>query len=249
MASEHGNDSPETFYYKVNDRQYIEIVPGLKNKTDDKLIHVGFETTDARRLRDYLAAQGVPVPSRVGEDDCGNLSFTVKDPNGHTIEFVQYLPGSIQGRNFGNMMPHRRLSSHILHVGFYVPDAPAADRFYKDILGFRRLWEGGPVDNPKAWISYLVPNGSDWLEYMVWSNPSPARLGSMNHVALEVMDIQKPYRLAVTRGYTPQRPIVARDGRWLDNFFDPDGSRTEFMIRRPVKKPCCTEFFDPFILR
>lgn len=250
VSPEHGEDAPETFYYKVNDHQYIEIVPDLKNASEDKLIRVGFETTDARRLRDYLADRGVAVPSKVGEDACGNLSFSVKDPNGREIEFVQYLPDSIQGRNSGNMMPPTRLSHHVLHVGFFVPDVPAADKFYSGVLGFRRLWEGGPPNNPHAWISYLVPNGSDWLEYMAGSNPTPTQLGGMNHVALEVTDIRRPYELAITRGYTaPQHPVVARDGRWLNNFYDPDGSRTEFMIRKPVEKPCCTEMFDPFILR
>jgi len=41
------------------------------------------------------------VPSKVPKDLCGNLSLKVKDPEGHTVEFVQYLPDSIQGRNSG----------------------------------------------------------------------------------------------------------------------------------------------------
>lgn len=252
VASGRSEDSPETFYYKVNDHQYIEIMPGLKDQNEDRLVHIGYETADAQRLRDYLAGRGVTVPAKVSEDACGNLSFSVKDPNGIEVQFVQYLSTSIQGRNSGNMMPETRLSDHILHVGIHVwvPDVPKADSFYKDILGFRLLWEGGPVTNPKAWVSYMVTNGSEWVEYMVGNNPSPTQLGGMHHVALEVKDIQKPYETAITRGYTaPARPVVARDGRWLNNFFDPDGSRTEFMIRRPVETPCCTELHDPFIVR
>ncbi len=45
-------------YYKVNDHQYIEIYPGLKGDDEDRLSHVAFETTDARKLRDYLASKG-----------------------------------------------------------------------------------------------------------------------------------------------------------------------------------------------
>lgn len=242
--------SPQTIYYKVNDRQYIEISPGLKNEAEDRLIHIGFETADAKQLRDYLASRGVPVPGKVIEDIAGNLSFTVKDPDGHTVEFVQYLPDSIQGRNSGNFMPETRLSDHILHVGIHVTNSSKADTFYKDVLGFRLLWEGGPESNPKAWMSLLVSNGSDWVEYMTGADPNPRQLGGMHHVCLEVMDIRKPYETALTRGYTPRtRPVVARDGRWLENFFDPDGSRTELMIRRPVERPCCTELHDPYILR
>lgn len=51
-------------------------------------------------------------------DICGNLSFTVKDPDGHAVQFVQYLPDSIQSRSSGNSMPNSRRSDHILHVGF-----------------------------------------------------------------------------------------------------------------------------------
>ena len=167
----------------MNDHQYIEISPGLKNGAEDRLIHIGFETADAQKLRDYLASRGVDVPAKVTEDICGNLSFKVKDPNGHMVQFVQYLPNSIQSRNSGNMMPDTRLSDHMLHVGINVTDIAKADSFYKDILGFRQLWEGGPQTNPKAWISYLVPNGREWVEYMAGTNPNPTQLGGMNHVA------------------------------------------------------------------
>lgn len=241
---------PEMIYYKVNDHQYIEISPGLKDDNEDRLIHVGYEVANAQQMRDYLAGSGVDVPSKATKDLCGNLSFSVKDPDGHTVEFVQYLPDAMQVRNTGNFMPETRLSDHILHAGIHVSDRAKADKFYKDILGFRPLWEGGSQTNPHAWISYLVPNGSDWVEYMTSANPNSKQLGDMHHVCLEVTDIQKPYEVAASRGYkAPARPLVARDGRWLVNFFDPDGSRTELMIRKPVEKPCCTELHDPYILR
>ena len=147
-------------------------------------------------------------------------------------------------------MPDTRLSDHILHVGIHVTDRAKSDGFYKDILGFRLMWEGGPEANPKAWISYMTTNGSDWVEYMTTANPNPRQLAGMHHVCLEVTDIQKPYERALARGYKPPaRPLVARDGRWLENFFDPDGTRTELMIRKPVEKPCCTVLHDPFTLR
>jgi catechol 2,3-dioxygenase-like lactoylglutathione lyase family enzyme len=88
------------------------------------------------------------------------------------------------------------------------------------------------------------------VEYMTTPNPNPKQLASMHHVCLEVMDIQKPYDTALARGYTPPaRPLVAPDGRWLANFYDPDGTRTELMIRKPVEKPCCSELHDPYIFK
>jgi lactoylglutathione lyase len=235
--------------FKVNDHQYLEIAPGLKDEKDDRLIHIAFETKDARKLRDYLAAKGVKVPAKVAKDPAGNLSFTVMDPEDHAVEFVQYLPGSIHSRNSGKFMPDTRVSDHMLHVGIHVLDRAKADAFYKDILGFRLLWEGGPPNNTSAWISYLVPDGSDWVEYMMGNpTPTPRQLGGMHHACLGVMDIQKPYDTVVTRGYTPpNKPILARDGRMLANFFDPDLTRTEMMIRKPVQTPCCSEMHDPYI--
>ena len=37
--------------FKVNDRQYVEVLPELKSETEDRLVRIGFETTDARKLR------------------------------------------------------------------------------------------------------------------------------------------------------------------------------------------------------
>jgi len=240
---------PDLTCFKINDRQYVEIAPELKDPKEDRLIHIAFETTDAAKLRAYLAAKGVEVPAKVVPDSGGNLSFTVTDPAGHQVEFVQYTSKSIQHRNLGKFLPDTRISDHILHVGIYVVDRAKADAFYQGILGFRQMWEGGPPDRPSAWISYLVPDGSDWVEYMMGQpNPNPRQLGGMHHYCLGVMDIQKPYQTVVERGYTQaMKPILARDGRWLDNFYDPDFTRTEVMIRKPVEKPCCTPLHDPYI--
>lgn len=96
--------------FKVNDRQYVEVSPTLKSETEDRLIRIGFETNDARGLRDYLAGKGVKVPSKVGKDPNGNRSFDVMDPDGHSVQFVQYLPGSIHSRNFCKHLSDKRVS-------------------------------------------------------------------------------------------------------------------------------------------
>jgi catechol 2,3-dioxygenase-like lactoylglutathione lyase family enzyme len=241
---------PDLVCFKVNDHQYIEISPELKDAKEDRLIHIAFETTGAKRLRDYLASKHVDVPAKLKKDAEGNFSFTVKDPAGHAVEFIQYLPKSIHSRNFGKFMPATRVSDHILHVGVHITNRAAADAFYKDILGFRLLWAGGPEREPGIWVSMLVPDGSDWVEYMVDRSPNPPtkQLGGMNHACLEVTDIQASYQAVVDRGYKPPKPpVIAVDGRWLVNFYDPDLTRTELMIRKPVKTPCCSPLNDPYI--
>jgi len=232
--------------FKVNDRQFVEVSPTLKDPAEDRLLRIGFETANARQLRDYLAAKGVAVPAKVDKDANGNRSFTVKDPDGHTVQFVEYLAGSLHLRNAGKHLASTRISDHMLHVGVRVVDPAKSDAFYKDILGFRLQWKGGPNDQRFEWISMMVPDGHDWLEYMVRPDKlTPQQLGVMNHYALETMDIQKVYQTVQDRGYKPpQAPNIARDGRWLLQLYDKNFTRTEMMIRKPVEKPCCSPNLD-----
>jgi catechol 2,3-dioxygenase-like lactoylglutathione lyase family enzyme len=235
--------------FKVNDTQYIEVTQTLANEADDKLIQIGFETKDARKLRDYLAGKGVAVPAKTVKDADGNYSFVVKDPEGHNIEFVEYVKGSLHHRHLGKALSSRRISDHMLHVGVHVKSPEAQDKFYKDILGFRFQWKGGPQDDRIDWISMMVPDGNNWIEYMVSRDtPSPQQLGVWHHVCVGTLDIQSLYKTVVERGYTPRRePNIARDGRWLLQLYDKHNTRTEVMVRKPVQKPCCSENLDPYV--
>ncbi|HEV2379953.1 MAG TPA: VOC family protein [Terriglobia bacterium] len=233
-------------YFKVNDHQYVEILPELQSPTEDRLSHIAFETTDASGLRDYLASRGVDVPGPLKPGREGNLSFKVEDPDGHTVEFVQYLPGSLHSRNFGKFLPDTRISQHMIHVGVTVRDRAAADRFYREILGFKQTWQGGMKDDRTDWVDMRVPEGTDWLEYMLnVNNPSPKTLGVMHHFALGVADIQAPYKTATERGYKAEQPKIGRDGKWQLNLYDPNLTRAEIMEFKPVQKPCCSPMIDP----
>jgi catechol 2,3-dioxygenase-like lactoylglutathione lyase family enzyme len=230
-------------YYKVNDHQYIEIYPGLKGDSQDRLSHVAFETTDARKLRDYLASKGVKVPAALKPGLDKNLSFMIDDPEGRKIEFVQYMPGSLHESKFKTLLPDTRVSDHMIHSGFVVHDRAAEDKLYKDILGFKVMWYGGMKDDQISWVDMRVPDGSDWLEYMLnVNNPdSPKTRGVMNHLALGVKSIQEPYHTIVERGgKPPQPPKLGRDGKWQLNMYDPDLTRVELMEFKPAEKPCCS---------
>jgi lactoylglutathione lyase len=228
-------------YYKVNDHQYIEIYPGLKDD-EDRLSHVAFETTDARKLRDYLASKGVKVPQSLKPGLDKNLSFMVDDPEGRRIEFVQYAPDGLHGSKFGKLLPDTRVSDRMIHAGFIVHDRAAEDRFYKDILGFSVVWYGGMKDDEVKWVDMRVPDGHDWLEYMLSvSNPSAKSRGVNNHIALGVKDIQAPYHTVLGRlTVAPEKPKIGRDGKWQLNLYDPDLTRVELMEFKPVQTPCCS---------
>jgi lactoylglutathione lyase len=233
-------------YFKVNDHQYIEVFPGLKIPTEDRLSHIAFETADASKLRDYLASRGVEVPSDLKPGLDGNLSFMVKDPDGHNVEFVQYLPGSLHRRSFGKFLPATRVSDHMIHVGVTVADRAAADRFYGEVLGFKLMWHGGMKDDRTDWVDMRVPEGSDWLEYMLnVHDPSPRTLGVMHHFALGVTSIQPAYQTVLGRGYKAEEPKIGRDGKWQLNLYDPNLTRAELMEFKPVGTPCCSPMILP----
>lgn len=228
-------------YFKVNDHQYIEVFPALTDPNQDRLSHISFETTNIAQLRDYLASRGVKVPEKLKPGLDGNISFNVTDPDGHTVEWVQYMPGSLHTRNFGKFLPNTRVSTRIIHVGITVKDRAGADHFYKDILGFHETWHGGMQEGRTDWVDMRVPDGTDWLEYMLRvANPTPKTLGVMHHLALGVPDIHKSYDLVTARGYKAEQPKIGRDGKWQLNLYDPNLTRVELMEPKPVQTPCCS---------
>ena len=232
-------------YFKVNDHQYIEVFPELKSELEDRLSHIAFETTNIQQLRDYLASRGVKVPDTLKPGLDGNLSMMLKDPDGHNVEFVEYRPGSLHSKNFGKFLPDTRVSKRIIHVGVTVQDRAAADRFYKDILGFHEFWHGGMKDDRTDWIDMRVPDGTDWLEYMLnVHNPTPHTLGVMNHLALGVPSVEEGYRTVVDRGLNPEKPKIGRDGKWQLNLYDPNFTRAELMEPKSVQTPCCSPMLD-----
>ena len=229
-------------YFKVNDHQYIEVFPTLKDPKEDRLSHISFETTDAEQLRTYLASRGVKVPDKLPPRLDNNLGFDVTDPDGHTVEFMQYTPGSLHAQNFGKFLPETRISQRMIHVGIVVHDPAAADHFYKDILGFRETWHGGMKDDKTDWVDMRVPEGTDWLEYMLnVDNPSPRLLGVMHHFALGVPSVEDSYKALLARGWkAPEKPQIGRDGKWQLNLYDPNLTRAELMEPKPVRTPCCS---------
>ena len=91
------------------------------------------------------------------------------------------------GRAVAGSVPATAASRRIIHAGFVVKDAEAENKFYRDLLGFKPYWHGGRNDNgPADWMSNQVPDGTDWLEYMLNISPSATlkTIGVMNHISL-----------------------------------------------------------------
>jgi hypothetical protein len=103
------------------------------------------------------------------------------------------------------------------------------------VLGFSEIWRGGRTDEVTSWINMKVPNGTDYLEYMLVTGPvSRQQRGTLHHVAMLVPDIQVALETVRNRTAPEKRtalasPQVGRNKRWQLNLFDPDGTRTELM--------------------
>ena len=243
LGDELGHDQRHA-RFPINSHQYIELTAAPPHTPVDRLVEVGFETKDAEGLRRYLAANGVQVPQEVTPGPDGTRSFTVHDPEGHQISFVQYT-GKSGMLELANSPP---ISRHMIHAGFIVRDRAAEDRFYKNLLGFHVYWHGGMKNGETDWVDMQVPNGTDWLEYMlnVSQNPSPEESGEVRHLALGVTDIKSAVKMVQQRGWPiPEPAQVGRDGKWQLNLYDPDLTRVEVMEFRPVETPCCAKYTGP----
>jgi catechol 2,3-dioxygenase-like lactoylglutathione lyase family enzyme len=202
------------------------------------LEEVGFITDDAAGLRQYLKSHNITV----GEVGTRPPSFTVRDPGGHRISFIERSTTPAQLR------PSLPFQPQIIHAGFVVRDRAAEDRFYKDILGFRPYWHGGMKDEKDDWVAMQVPDGTDWIEYMlnISADADHHTLGVMNHIALGVPDIHAAEQQLIKNGWKPgEKPKMGRDGKWQLNLYDPDDTRVEFMEFTPTQKPCCSEYTGP----
>ena len=195
--------------------------------------HVAVFVVNARQR--LIVQDGLP-PDR--DDRLVNVGFDVdrpgladaRDPDGHAVQFVTTQPQPVEARD------DRRISRRILHAGLTIKDAAAADRFYKDALGFSETWRGGRPEGTTSWINMRVPGGTDYLEYMLYPGAPPTRqqLGSAHHVALLVQDIQQALETVRARTKPGDRnhratPAIGVNNRWQLNVFDPDGTRVEFM--------------------
>lgn len=215
--------------YTIGHRQHLVVEAGLPAGEEERLSHVAFETADLAALSAYLTARNIPVEQPT--ERCADSAIRVADPDGHPVEFVQasWPPDRAVPH------PERALSTRLLHAGLIVRDEPAAHRFYRDILGFSEIWRGGRAEDATDWVNMRVPDGTDYLEYMLRA-PAPDRRqrGVLHHVCLLVEDVQAAWEMVAARTPAAERarlspPNVGRNGRWQLNLYDPDGTRTELM--------------------
>jgi catechol 2,3-dioxygenase-like lactoylglutathione lyase family enzyme len=213
----------------VNLNQAVTLSTPPKTPPASLLSEIDFAVDDVKAMRSYLATSKVAI----NDDKKGHFPV-VSDPEGHRIGFVQSAAGTE--------------SIHLIHAGLVVHDRNAEDRFYKDVLGFHVYWHGGMKEGEDNWVDMQVPDGTDWIEYMlkVPENATHKQLGVMNHIALGVPDIHAAQEQLIKNGWKgTEEPKIGRDGKWQLNLYDPDETRVEMMEFKPTKEPCCSPYTGP----
>jgi catechol 2,3-dioxygenase-like lactoylglutathione lyase family enzyme len=240
-------ENPKGIRYAISATQFIEVLPLPEGQGINRLDHTAWNTESAEGMRKYLAAKGWKTPAHVKRGSDGSRWFEVLDPEGNKVQFVE-PPKHPKPVDAPNAIGH-----HIIHVGFLVHDRAAEDAFYRDLLGFRPYWWGGR-NNKVEWVSQQVPDGHDWLEYMLGSGPgkgipptmSQNTLGVMDHVSIGEVSVPDTYKVLIAgnrlSGRHDQAPKIGLDGKYQFNIYDPDGTRIELMNFHATEKPCCSPF-------
>jgi len=247
-AKEADPENPQGVKYAFSATQYVEVLPLPASAGVNRMDHAAFNTVNAEAMRKYLAARGWKTPTSVTKGSDGSRWFEVHDPEGNRIQFVQ-LAANAKTPDDPNAVGH-----HVIHIGFLVHSREAEDKFYRELLGFRPYWFGGMQEGKTDWVSQQVPDGHDWLEYMLTSGPSgsgiPAhisqqQLGVLDHLSVGEVSVPEEYKKIEARldnSKHDQGPKIGKDGKWQFNLYDPDGIRLELMNFHASEKPCCSPF-------
>jgi catechol 2,3-dioxygenase-like lactoylglutathione lyase family enzyme len=238
-------DSRGARYY-FSAAQFVEVLPLPAEHGDSRMGCVAYTTADAGRLRAYLQAHGFASEELQAASD-GSRWFKTKDPEGNEVQFVQ------PGRPVDLGAAAAPIGRRIIHVGYLVHSREAEDRFYKDVLGFKPYWFGAMQPGHLDWVSQQVPDGHDWLEYMMvgdgsdtpLSGVNQGELGVLNHFSIGVVNMEAAVTTLIKEGRQSPRhdgPQIGKDGKWQANLYDPDGTRVELMEFQPVTEPCCSAF-------
>jgi catechol 2,3-dioxygenase-like lactoylglutathione lyase family enzyme len=243
-------ENPKGVRYALSGTQFVEVLP-LPSDADagiNRMDHAALNTTDAEGMRKYLAAKGWKVPAAITKGSDGGKWFAVEDPEGNKIQFVQ--PPANAKVDAPNAIGH-----HIIHVGFLVHSREKEDTFYRAILGFNPYWWGGMTDAKVDWVSQQVPDGHDWVEYMLAGGPgtgipadmSQRTLGVLDHIAIGQKSVDEAFKTLKDAGRLKgvrcdENTKIGKDGKGQFNMYDPDGIRAELMNFHATEKPCCSAF-------
>jgi catechol 2,3-dioxygenase-like lactoylglutathione lyase family enzyme len=227
--------------FTINAKQHIELVNTAPGTQGSYLAEIGLATDDVVRMRNYLTAHGVSAGKIIPGANHSSY-FKTQDFEGNNIALVQLAKDPTE------IVNPKALSTVLFHAGFVVKDSKAENRFYQDLLGFHLYWKGGFKDDGLDWYEIQVPDGNNWIEYMlnIPANADHLELGVQNHFSLGIVSADSAAERLRANGLKEfDGPEVGRDGKKALDAYDPDHTRVEVMEFVPTGKPCCSEYTGP----
>jgi catechol 2,3-dioxygenase-like lactoylglutathione lyase family enzyme len=208
-------------FFKINDRQFMEIYPATAKATELGFLHLCFESDDLQAVYDDYIKRGL-TPTRLRKAGAGNLLFTMKGPMQadelQNIEYTQYMPGSRHYNDRGKDLGADRVATKLVSVTLAMQDPAAARAFYLDKLKF----------TPDArWHHFLdLPGDSGEMVEIV----PVAKLGAKSSILLSSPDIRRTAQLLKSNG------IPFTDANDL-TVTDPDGNLINIVPESKLPSP------------
>ena len=243
LAEKHHADTAQ---FIINRHQWVEVSTARPPSPTNRMAAIAFTTDSVKQMASYLFSRGI---SYTDGPTAGEIA--VHDPEGNLVVFVQSGPSGPEAAAASEASPSAAATSrHIIHVGFIVHDRAREDAFWRDVLGFKPYWYGGMTPAKTEWVSLQVPDGTDWLEYMLGASAAPdlRESGVLDHFSLgttTMNTVLAQLQKNECGGKDCTSIQVGKDGKIQLNLFDPDQTRVEYMEFQPAMRPCCSPFTGP----
>jgi catechol 2,3-dioxygenase-like lactoylglutathione lyase family enzyme len=195
-------------YIKVNDHQFIELIPRTSDSQPGGILHTCFEVADIESLLRAYVERGLQ-PTEAKKGRAGNLLFVMHGPDDQLLEYTQYIPDSLHSLDHGKHMGER-ISTHLLEATTPVRDLTAERAYYTGKLAFKSASSDGNE-------MFVAGTSGDRLELQ--AGPPDAK----PRVVFTVANVQQAAKELHKRGFKVQK------SRRAVSVTDPDGAVLVFL--------------------
>ena len=192
--------------------QYVELVSPSMKGLDDRMVRIGFSTTDAEAMRRFPKKRWRDCPRASSMSmGRGTSHFCSTIRRGHSIEFTQQGPHAPSETKSANPA-----SVHINHAGFVVRDRPADGSLLQRAAGVSSVLAGrfGAGSYGLGDDAGSGGNGLAGVHAEFAHPPSRGQLGSANHFSPGVVSMAVVQQKLTQNGWAAgaKRETVAGRG-------------------------------------
>jgi catechol 2,3-dioxygenase-like lactoylglutathione lyase family enzyme len=199
---------PYESFVKINDTQFIELHAATPADPTPGFLSLCFEGADLQAINDDYRNHGL-TPTPILKTTAGNLRFILGGPlqtsSPQTIEYTQYLEGSLHSEDQGKHLGPDRVGEKLVAVSVPMADPASARDFYINQLNFK------PIANDPMSLHMPGESGQE-LEIIA------ATTGTHARITLESTNLGKAARHLHKEGI-----FALKNGATL-TVIDPDGN-------------------------